>query len=135
MTMTREEAILKIEYIRDGNDFTPTDAQVKALDMAIKALSDHSGEVTEMVKKDLTSAVALLKQEIDFHKEVSRIEAEKVVGLEHKLADMVSVVRCKNCKWWQDNIGCYSVSYCPWDTDIGIPDADDFCSCGERIEK
>ena len=37
--MTREEAIYKIEYIRDGNDFKPTDAQVKALDMAIEALS------------------------------------------------------------------------------------------------
>ncbi len=36
--MTREEAILKIEYIRDGNDFTPTDAQVKAMNMAIEAL-------------------------------------------------------------------------------------------------
>ena len=38
--MTREEAKLKIEWIRDGNDFTPTDAQVIALDMAIEALKD-----------------------------------------------------------------------------------------------
>ena len=35
----------------------------------------------------LPSADALLKQEIEFHKKVSRIEAEKVVDLEHKLAD------------------------------------------------
>lgn len=36
--MKRIEAIQKIESIRDGNDFKPTDAQVKALDIAIEAL-------------------------------------------------------------------------------------------------
>lgn len=45
-----------------------------------------------------------------------------------------SLVRCKDCKWWKDNIGYYSVSFCPWDEDIGVPDADDFCSFGERRE-
>lgn len=49
-------------------------------------------------------------------------------------ADAVEVVRCKDCKWWKDNIGYYSVSFCPWDEDIGVPDADDFCSYGERRE-
>ena len=75
--MTREEAI---EILKAMSDIS---TQGDAIDMAIEALS---------------SSDALLKQEIDFHKEVSRIEAEKVVDLEHKLADMVSVVRCKNCR-------------------------------------
>ena len=47
-------------------------------------------------------------------------------------ADAVKVVRCKDCKWWKDNIGYYSVSFCPWNEDIGVPDADDFCSYGKR---
>ena len=58
---------------------------------------DHSGYDTMLkyeiqdVLENLPSAEALLKQEIDFHKEVSRIEAEKVVDLEHKLADAVHI--------------------------------------------
>lgn len=46
--------------------------------------------VARFIIGELPSADALLKQEIDFHKEVSRIEAEKVVDLEHKLADLPS---------------------------------------------
>lgn len=78
--MTREEAIKILKSMSDIS------TQGDAIDMAIEAL---------------LSSDALLKQEIDFHKEVSRIEAEKVVDLEHKLADMVSVVRCKDCKYFE----------------------------------
>lgn len=50
--MTREEAIKTLrELWRETND--PWYEEV--YNMAIEVLSDHSGEVTEMVKKDLTS--------------------------------------------------------------------------------
>jgi hypothetical protein len=58
-------------------------------------------ECAQDIVEELPSADALLKQEIDFHKEVSRIEAEKVVDLEHKLADAVQGDECDHCvyKW------------------------------------
>jgi hypothetical protein len=58
-------------------------------------------ECAQDIVEELPSADALLKQEIDFHKEVSRIEAEKVVDLEHKLAEAVQGDECDHCvyKW------------------------------------
>ena len=43
------------------------------------------------------------------------------------------VVHCRECKYYQDNNGGYPNSDCRWRQDE-TPDADDFCSCGERIE-
>ena len=43
-------------------------------------------------------------------------------------ADVVEVVRCKDCKHWQD--GGFS-SYCICD---GFTHSDDFCSYGERAD-
>lgn len=69
-----------------------------------------------------------------------RLPQDRILHIDTELAgDEVRViaewqgelVRCKDCKWWYDNIG-YSVSYCPWNEDVEIPDADDFCSYGER---
>ena len=48
-----------------------------------------------------------------------------------KKADVAPVVRCKNCLHWQDNNGGYPHDECRWDKDE-TPDADDFCSYGER---
>lgn len=46
-------------------------------------------------------------------------------------ADVAPVVRCKDCRYWQDNNGGYPNKECRWREDE-TPDADDFCSCGER---
>ena len=43
------------------------------------------------------------------------------------------VVHCRECKYYQDNNGGYPNSDCRWRQDE-TPDADDFCSCGERRE-
>lgn len=48
-------------------------------------------------------------------------------------ADVAPVVRCKDCRYWQDNNGGYPNKECRWREDE-TPDADDFCSCGERKE-
>jgi len=47
-------------------------------------------------------------------------------------ADVVPVVRCKDCKHWDNG----NLSFeCPWDYGRhGSSDEDDFCSYGERKE-
>jgi hypothetical protein len=40
-------------------------------------------------------------------------------------------VRCKDCKYWQDNNGGYPHEECRWGKDE-TPDDDDYCSYGER---
>ena len=49
------------------------------------------------------------------------------------IADVVPVVRCKDCKYWQDNNGGYPHEECRWGKDE-TPDPDDYCSYGEREE-
>ena len=43
------------------------------------------------------------------------------------------IVRCRECKYWQDNNGGYPHPDCRW-VRIETPDADDYCSLGERKE-
>lgn len=45
--------------------------------------------------------------------------------------DVVKVVRCRDCKYWQDNNGGYPHEECRWGKDE-TPDENDYCSCGER---
>lgn len=45
--------------------------------------------------------------------------------------DAVEVVRCRECIYFQDNNGGYIHEGCRWGHDE-TPDADDFCSRGER---
>lgn len=47
------------------------------------------------------------------------------------MADAERVVRCRDCKYWQDNNGGYPHEECRWGKGE-TPDADDFCSFGER---
>lgn len=46
-------------------------------------------------------------------------------------ADVTEVVRCKDCKYYQDNNGGCLNDMCRWRRDE-TPDEDDFCSAGER---
>ena len=46
-------------------------------------------------------------------------------------ADVAPVVRCKDCKYWQDNNDGYPREECRWGHGE-TPDANDFCSYGER---
>ena len=46
-------------------------------------------------------------------------------------ADADVVVRCKDCKYWQDNNDGYPHEECRWGHGE-TPDANDFCSYGER---
>ena len=54
--------------------------------------------------------------------------------LDAPAADVALVVRCKDCKYWQDNNDGYPHEECRWGHGE-TPDANDFCSYGERMEK
>lgn len=45
--------------------------------------------------------------------------------------DVAPVVRCQDCKYWQDNNDGYPHEECRWGHGE-TPDANDFCSYGER---
>ena len=47
--------------------------------------------------------------------------------------DVVKVVRCMDCEYWQDNNDGYHRAECRWCKNE-TPDADDYCSFGERKE-
>lgn len=47
------------------------------------------------------------------------------------LANVTEVVRCKDCKYWQDNNNGYPHDECRWGKGE-TPDKEDFCSYGER---
>lgn len=47
--------------------------------------------------------------------------------------DVAPVVRCKDCKYWQDNNDGYPHEECRWGHEE-TPDADDFCSYGARMD-
>ena len=50
------------------------------------------------------------------------------------VCDMQEVVRCKDCKYYQDNSNGYPHNECKWCKDE-TPNADDFCSYGERKDE
>lgn len=62
------------------------------------------------------------------------IEIDSSVPNEATVADVVEVVRCKDCKYYQDNNGGYPHEMCKW-RENETPDPDDYCSCGERKER
>lgn len=45
--------------------------------------------------------------------------------------DAVEVVRCKDCRWWQDD---YMGTWCGRLSGVRSTNADDYCSWGERRE-
>lgn len=45
--------------------------------------------------------------------------------------DVAPWVRCKDCKYWQDNNGGYPHEECRWGHGE-TPEANDFCSYGEQ---
>lgn len=67
----------------------------------------------------------------------SEVRKEKHPCMEYKelmaipSADVAPVVRCKDCRYYQDNNGGYPNANCKWCKDE-TPDADDYCSCAER---
>lgn len=77
-------------------------------------------ERTETHACDLISVIKQTLDEIYTHAET---EAEARYHAE--------IVRCKDCRYYQDNNGGYPHMNCKWDANE-TPDEDDFCSGAER---
>ena len=70
----------------------------------------------------------------DFARSIADLTSLRELLEDTPTADVVEVVRCKDCKYWQDNNGGYPHEECRWGKGE-TPDAYDFCSYGERKEK
>ena len=93
-------------------------------------------EKTESEKR-LIDANALLKDILTAGIGKTIIEySESDIGYmirKRPTVDAVEVVRCKDCKYWQDNNDGYPHEECRW-WHGETPDDNDFCSYGERKE-
>lgn len=67
----------------------------------------------------------------DFARSIADLTSLREVLEDTPTADVVAVVRCKDCKYFQDNNGGYPHEECRWRMDE-TPNADDYCSYGER---
>jgi hypothetical protein len=85
-----------------------------------KYVADFTYMADNYIKFDVSGYVDSLVKNID--EEIERQLAE---------AGFIKVVRCKDCKFWQDNNGGYPHEDCKWNHDE-TPDEDDYCSGGER---
>ena len=89
--------------------------------------------VTEMddyvVKKVLRLGVDVNKDELVKALTYDREQYEK--GYADRDAE---IIRCCDCKYWQDNNGGYPHEDCRWGHEE-TPDPDDFCSFAERAVK
>ena len=54
-----------------------------------------------------------------------------VIGLRKLPSAQPEIIRCKDCRYYQDNNDGYPHINCKWDANE-TPDADDFCSGAER---
>ena len=84
--------------------------------------------------------MAEMKCRIYFNSMQNALNVQRILEVDASIpnaatvCDMVEVVRCKDCEYWQDNNGGYPHENCKWSADE-TPDANDFCSCGERKKK
>lgn len=94
--------------------------------------------MTEYIERE--ALLAELEDEIDFISPFYNAEQNQyfTMGLRcayrdaqrFPAADVVEVVRCKDCKYWQDNNDGYPHQECRWGN-YETPDPDDYCSYGE----
>lgn len=63
----------------------------------------------------------------DFHDKTCEEMAKRH---QEEIADMVSVVRCKECRWYDDEDYGEPTRYCTWHESVVNPD--DYCSYGDR---
>ena len=111
--ISRADAIEAVQDV-DTRELISCDEVVKAL----KALPSADAVTMNNIQQ-LEAENGALKEMIKFYR--------------GELDGAVSVVRCKDCRWWQDNNGGYPHANCHW-CETETPDADDFCSLGERRE-
>ena len=62
-----------------------------------------------------------------FNSLADRVEINTVINM----MPSIDIVRCKECRYWQDNNNGYPHDECRWGKGE-TPNADDYCSYGER---
>lgn len=76
-------------------------------------------------------------ENVGWYNNADRDEIAEPLILRAPTIDAVSVVRCKDCMWWINNLTEFSADEdfleCRWNEEES-PNADDFCSYGERKE-
>ena len=65
-------------------------------------------------------------------------QLDERTALKHMVADAPTIeqpeiIRCRDCRYWQDNNGGYPHDECRWNNDE-TPNEDDYCSYGKRRE-
>lgn len=126
--MKREEAIAILKN-RDmhGVPCGYTSGYSEALDMAIEALSANA------------TVAKIQIDDIDKTKTSSQLLDDLAVDMVNAMGKrIVEVVRCKDCRYYWGNLSEDDTDEmygeCRWDNDE-MPNDDDFCSYGKRIEE
>ena len=117
--MEREEAIKVLNTYDVNFDEYTAEEIADAIDMAIEALQEPNKAVPP-------SLADVYKWERDIA--LSQLEEYGIGFAEKKRDDLVEVVRCKDCRHYEDGM----VGYC-WEVDRGVS-GDFFCAYGERRE-
>lgn len=68
---------------------------------------------------------------MEYDEYIIRVDKARDEDGGRKILKTDELVRCKDCKYWQDNNGGYPHPECRWGHDE-TPEEDDFCSFGER---
>ena len=95
----------------------------------INALNAVCGQ-KDFYDAEFESALALAIDALE--KQIPKNPAIRTIP-DGAIVDLEPVVRCKDCKYWQDNNDGYPHEECRWGHGE-TPDANDFCSYGERKE-
>lgn len=122
--MTKEEAIRLIGWLKCT---TNREDDLEAIDMAIEALTEPKTIIGIDIPYGSDKGIATLFKSKD----------DKLILEEVK--EIMSVVRCKDCKWYMltDHNETEVCTNKQWDISMAvypIISADDFCSYGERRE-
>lgn len=94
-------------------------------DMQMRLVEEEEKQIVKAVQE---IGINVNKEELIKALEYDRDQYKK--GYDDRDAE---IVRCKDCKYWQDNNGGYPNPDCRWN-EQETPDADDFCSFAERRE-
>ena len=87
--------------------------------------------MAEYIEREKVLEIAKDKYYSDFHKSMADLTSLRELLEDTPIADVVEVVRCKDCKnlMFSDFYGECSKGY------MGIVSPDDYCSRGERKDK
>ena len=123
----REDAIERLKY---HTDFYQSDREFGSEEMLYK--DSALNEISELPSADVVE-VDKAQKEIDYWHDKAQSYEQTILKLSLNKADVVEVVRCKDCKYatYDKSIDRYDCRNWGLDGDE-YTEADDFCSYGEK---